>query len=263
MKYLRNGFYLSILLLMLLAAGCQMATSTPVVKGPIGLVPTAIPTTLVLGPIGLAPTPACSPSVPSISDVNSFCANQNAKLGGATWDQNPPDGDPSVVKDATFINNFSQNADCLLTQTKMACSGPQDEKVTFEFCTTCGAPNYEQVATPAVGAFVCANGYVNEGGNCVSPSSYGLCPTGTHYDNSLQNCADDVTDKLASPCPAGFPYYLPDLNGCVANAYPIVYNCQNFTVQLGECKKAEKSNSCQTQSCPRGQTWNPNSCSCK
>jgi hypothetical protein len=180
--------------------------------------------------------PACSPPVPSISNINSFCANHTSKLGGATWDQNPPDGDPSVVRDATFINNFSQNPDCLATQSKMVCSGPQDEKVTFEFCTTCGAPNYQQVKTPAIGAFVCANGYVNDGtGFCAPQGHYSLCPTGTHYDNSLQNCAADVTDKLDSPCPVGFPYYLPDYHQCLAKAYPIVYNCQTFQLQLGEC----------------------------
>ena len=85
--------------------------------------------------------PACIPPVPSISNINSFCANPAAGLGGATWDQNPPDGDPSVAKDAAFINNFSGYQACNWNQSKTVCSGPQDTKVSYELCTTCGASN--------------------------------------------------------------------------------------------------------------------------
>ena len=49
--------------------------------------------------------PACIPPVPSVSNINSFCANQIAKLGGATWGRNPPVGDPSVASDLALINN--------------------------------------------------------------------------------------------------------------------------------------------------------------
>ena len=30
----------------------------------------------------------------------------------------------------------------LLDQTKETCSGPQDAKVTYQVCTSCGAPDY-------------------------------------------------------------------------------------------------------------------------
>src|SRR5271157_4449837 len=79
--------------------------------------------------------PACSPQEPSVSNINSFCANPSAKLAGATWQQKPSVGDPSVVKDAAFINNYSGYPDCNCNGTKVACSGPQDSKMTYEFCT--------------------------------------------------------------------------------------------------------------------------------
>ena len=185
--------------------------------------------------------PACSPPVPSISNINSFCANQVAKLGGATWEQDPPDGDPSVAKDAAFINNFSGYPDCNWNQSKVTCSGPQDTKMTYLFCTSCGAPNYvSQDYDAAYGPNMCSNGYVKNNTGACAPADpnkpyYGYCPSGTHYDNTLQNCADDATNQLASPCPSGYPYYLPDLRLCLAKAYSIVYDCQTFTVPLGEC----------------------------
>ncbi|MBI3738284.1 MAG: hypothetical protein HY258_04480, partial [Chloroflexi bacterium] len=69
---------------------------------------------------------------------------------------------------------------------------------------------------------------------------FGLCPSGSHYDNTLQNCADDVTNQLASPCPPGYPYYIPADRLCLAKAYPIVYDCQAFTLQLGDCSLQQK-----------------------
>ena len=144
MKYLRKSFYLGFLLLMLLATSCTMGTATPPASvgcNQTGCVYPAVcdknsgQCTIYVTPQGQGPgavapqlpgagqisnnqnpgsllPQACNPPVPSISNINSFCANPVAKLGGATWDQNPPDGDPSVAKDAAFINNFSANPDC-------------------------------------------------------------------------------------------------------------------------------------------------------
>src|ERR1700690_3585905 len=231
MKYLRNVFYLGILLLTLLAA-CGPVTATPA------------PTPVVVGP-GSSSTLAAQaplafpPPVPSISNINSFCANQAAGLGGATWVQSPSVNDPSIALEAASINTFSKNPECTDdNNNKVTCSGPQNAKVTYQFCTTCGAPNSvvePQADEATYGPYVCASGYVkdNSGGGCVpiDPNKpyYGICPSGSHYDNALQNCADDVTNALASPCPAGYPYYLPVNDLCLAKAYSIQYNCQSFT----------------------------------
>ena len=224
--------------------------------------------------------PACSPPEPSISNINSFCANQVAKLGGATWQQNPSDSDPSVVKDAAFINNYSGYPDCNWNGTKVACSGPQDTKMTYDFCTSCGAQNYSLTAPQggydaAFGPNICSNGYVKNNTGACTPTNpnnpyYGYCPSGTHYDNTLQNCADDATNQLASPCPAGYPYYLPEFRLCLAKAYPIVYDCQTFTIPLGMCA-AQVKKVCQKPAggCPNNpvtggkESWNQATCSCK
>jgi hypothetical protein len=221
--------------------------------------------------------PACSPPAPSVSNINSFCANPTAGLGGATWDQNPPDGDPSVAKDAAFINNFSGYPDCNWNQSRTVCSGPQDTKLSYELCTSCGASDsvLDQIDA-TFGPNVCSKGYVKESNGACLPTNnpyltscfsgpgipasncpphapnqpnYGYyCPSGSHYDNTLQNCADDATNQLASPCPPSYPHFLPDYHLCLAKAYPIVYNCQTFTIPLGVCTTPIKKKNCTTDS---------------
>jgi hypothetical protein len=254
MEHKRISIIVSILLLILLSA-CEMGTAVPPPPSPPPPPPTSVPATPLTknnnpGPAaGIANNPnpgsllppACSPPVPSVSNINSFCANQVAKLGGVTWDQNPLDGDPSVALHLALINKFYGNLDCFDNQTKETCSGPQDAKVTYQFCTSCGSPNYvSQDYDAAYGPNVCSNGYVKDSvGNCVPADSNklygGICPSGSHYDNTLQNCADDATNQLASPCPSGYPYFLANLRLCLAKAYSIVFDCQNFTIPLGEC----------------------------
>lgn len=192
--------------------------------------------------------PACSPPVPSVSNINSFCANQIAKLGGATWGRNPPVGDPSVASDLALINNFNDNTNCSFNQTKETCSGPQDAKVTYQVCTSCGAPNYVALYSDydaTYGPNVCSKGYFKDSEGYCDPADLnkpyvGICPSGSHYDNTLQNCADDATNQLASPCPSGYPYFLPDDRLCLAKAYAIVFDCQDFTIPLGECPVIKK-----------------------
>jgi hypothetical protein len=257
MRYVRNGFYLGMLLLTLLTA-CGGATPaiTPT-PTPTALRNSRLPSFSNAGATGVIPPKAlaCSPPVPSISNINSFCANPGADLGGATWVQHPSESDPSVAEDAAFINNFSENPDCTWAKTKVACSGPENAKLNYDVCTFCGAPMSPDSVKPKAyeatyGPNVCSDGYVKaKDGYCVPADPkrpyYGLCPSGSHYDNVLQNCADDVTDKLAAPCPPGDPYYLPVIRLCLAKAYSIVYNCQDFTVPLGECLPIRNPNICQ------------------
>ncbi len=265
MNVLRKTLIPSAILIILLAA-CAPASPAP----------TATPSYLALikpNPIINAGNagPACNPPVPSISNINSFCANPTAGLGGATWTQNPPDGDPSVAQDAAFIDNYSQNPDCNWNQSKVACSGPQDAMVTYQFCTSCGSPSWvdAQKYDATFGPNVCKNGYVKDNNGACVPANqnqtpyYATCPVGTHYDNAQQNCVDDGTNQLASPCPPGYPYYMPVLSLCLAKAYPIVYDCQTFTVQLGECILIQKKpgpGSGGIKICPVGTTWNGTCC---
>ncbi len=260
MKRTSIGLYFGMLVL-ILSAACAPGNHEP----------TATPTysAVLINPHPIInAAPACTPPVPSISNINSFCANQAAGLGGATWTQFPSDEDPSVAMDAAFINNYSANPDCNWNQSKVACSGPQDAKVTYQLCTSCGASNSvePQAYNATFGPNVCTNGYVKDNnGACVpanknNPPYYGICPAGTHYDNSLQNCADDVTNQLASPCPPGYPYLLPVYRLCLAKALPVVYNCQLFTIQLGECIILQKKPGVVVPSCPAGTTWNGSCC---
>ena len=280
MKHLRNGFYFGILLLILLAA-CGPATSTPVVLGPVGLAPTSTPTTvslaplglaptstpllLVLGPLGLAPTstvtplPACIPPAASVNNVQTFCGKlaKGGLYAGATF---------NVSGGA-----FDGGGICHLDQNFYECAGASNEVVNMLDCTGCGSNG---------SAFVCANFWENDQGSCIP--DYGalekayppggidvnaFCLPSSHYDNALQNCVDDNTLQPDSPCPAGFPYYDPTHRLCYAQAGSEVFNCQSFTLQLGDCGiyAAHKKSACKppVAGCPRGQTWNPSSCSCK
>ena len=311
MKHIRIGFYLGILFLTLLSA-CQMgaATPTPVVPAPVTCNQTGCPYPAVCdkntgvctiyqtpqAPLTKANNPgpaagaivannpgsllpqACKPPAPSISNINSFCANLPAGVGGATWQQTPPDGDPSLAMDAAFIDNFTKNPDCTWDQSKVACSGAQSAKVSYELCTSCGAPNWVDPSAYAstFGPYVCMTGSVAMNGGCVPPTTtpgtylnLGVCPTGSHYDNALQNCVDDTTNQLASPCPPAYPYFIPVMRLCVAKAYPIVYDCQTFTVPLGACLVPVKkvclppAGGCGFGFNGAKQHWDPTTCSCK
>lgn len=251
MKCLRNVYqYCGIMLLMLLAA-CGPATSTPIANGPI-LAPTLLPaytTPLVPIPVG------CTPPEVSIDKINSFCANQAAGLGGATFVYHPA---------LLVVNHTSGNVSCNWNQSPVSCWGTQDTKFQEVVCSSCRAPNAPQT----YGTFACSKGYAKDGnGNCVATDpqqEYAPCPAGSHYNNDLQNCADDVTGNPASPCPAGYDAtYLPDTHLCLANAYPQTFNCQTFTIPLGSCALLQNKNAtCAPQSCPPAYNWDSNSCSC-
>ena len=233
---------------------------------------------------------ACVPPIPTISKVNSFCDNQAAHLGGVTWDEQPAPGDPSyVLSGVTSASYPGANGLCGAYNNQndpnqAFCSGPQGATLNLDFCTSCGAPPNLRASTVEAWAanngvpWQCVNGYAPDPttGYCApaNPNAdYHVCPAGSHYDNAAQNCADNVTNATSGvgPCPVGYPYYLPDVRLCLAKPYPVVYNCQTFTIPLGVCLVPHVvPHVIKKSQCPAGQTYQckTNSdgkliCSCK
>lgn len=239
MKYLRNGLYLAILLLIFLSA-CGGATPTPE-PTPIGLVNSKsipLPNVLVtVIPPGLALP--CTPPLPAIGLVTSYCANQVKGIGGITYSDtsNLSAGGNSWLVSDSITGSVSCNLD--QGTSTATCSGTQNGAIQAMVCTSCGEYNGSSNAS-----FVCANGYIKDGqGSCnaVDPKKvYDFCPAGTHYDNAKQNCADNVTGKLASPCPSGYPNYTPYDHACW-NKVEMAFNCQAFPLQLGACSTPKKA----------------------
>ena len=229
MEHKRISIIVSILLLILLSA-CEMGTPTPIVLVPTGLVPT---TPVVLVPTGLAP--ACVPSVPSIDQVYAFCANQAAKVGGAS-----------------FVSGWGMTeelgANCQNNATNTTCTGTPGTTMQVMVCSNCVVK--DDLHLP-LSDYACPSGSdpmwdgINygcvKGGSIPTPGAPlpPFCPSGDHYDNNQQNCVDNVTEKVvpdtvSQGCPAGYPYY--DLFYNVCTKKPLnLYNCQTFSVPLGEC----------------------------
>ena len=82
MKYLRNGFYLGILLLMGLATGCQMGTSTPIVV----LVPTSLaPITPIVNSAATITARTAPPTaLPDASTPSGHDCNYDPTIGSGT-----------------------------------------------------------------------------------------------------------------------------------------------------------------------------------
>jgi hypothetical protein len=280
MKEFRGGFVLSALLLVLLVACApnipvtvipltlapQMPTG-PANPGPVsglaanpnnpgGLVaqgppePTAPPPTAVppvakapngvppgaanpgnSGPGALLP-PACDVTKPSVTQVESFCVKG---LGGASFYGLVNESFQAQVQDPKVTcQTISQPAGV-----QDVCTGPAGTSFKVEMCNVCQAP-------AGGNAWACAPGYTLVNGNDCKPNdpnhTYILCPPGTHFDNNLQNCADDVTGNLANPCPSDHPYFIPP--GTCGKFNPqIVLDCETFTIPLGFCGSTIKKQS--------------------
>jgi hypothetical protein len=255
MKYLRNGFYLGILLLTFLTA-CGGATPTGLVNSQPGLAPnvaiTVMPPALV---------PVCTPPVPTIGLVSSSCVNQNKGLGGITYSDVTYLNVPGNVGSWMIADSIGGNVSCNLDNgtSTATCAGTQNAAFQAMICSSCGEYNSSSKA-----AFVCAKGHKKDGqGNCFLPVDDPLdwCPAGSHYDNALQNCADNVTEKLASPCPPGYPYYTPYNHACW-NKAGMVFSCKTFPLQLGACSPKKIPGACSPTSCSPGYTWDQSKCSC-
>jgi hypothetical protein len=290
MKYLRKALYLGILLLTLLATGCQMGTAAPPPPSPPPPPPTLPVSATPLiknnnpGPgAGIANNqnpgsiipPVCAPPVLTDSVV-SFCDNQAAQLGGATFIYGP---DTVNILDRALL---PKGADCSYydkSDNKIVCTGAQDTKISVLVCNSCGG--YIDAGFPK-DDITCIEGYVEQpftsGWWCIpSPAEstlfYNICPTGTHFDNTLQNCADNTTNQLVSPCPPTYPYYYPANVGgtCFKKKFPgQSTNCQYVTVPLGACLTSVKKVPGTGGQCPAGKSLKcsmgsngAQSCSCQ
>jgi hypothetical protein len=266
MKYKRKSIYIGILFLALLAA-CGPATGTPTPEKPFNNQPPQVPNhPLTVVP----PAPSCVPPVPYIDQVTSFCANKGAGLGGASYDYHPNEYEPSFV----FASGpMRGNIKCYEAPNgRWNCSGPQGAKFNNLLCTYCSLSNTNASS-------ICVSDTApNQNGDCQPPANdadriedMSPCLPGTHYDNDKQDCVDDVSGTVVPKCPAAYPYFDLDKLRCYSKPV-VVYNCQYFTVQLGQClKKANPSQGCQPP--PGGcgtnpltrmpKNWDPASCSCK
>ena len=254
MKQKRISLIVSILLLILLSA-CEMGTAVPPPPSPPPPPPTSVPATPLTknnnpGPAaGIANNPnpgsiippVCDVPAPTMGQVTSFCANQVAGLGGVTFDpytQLLPNSN-----DGSFYASIPSNVNCTQDQktNHVACSGPPGTSFQVMVCNTCG------VIQPQ-GSVICAFGRTANPPNGCFPSSpedthngqVPVCLPGTHYDNNKQNCVDDVTGQLVSACPSGYPYYNPEYYTCSSKSNQGIFNCQTFTVPLGECLTSVK-----------------------
>jgi hypothetical protein len=255
MRLLGSWIYLGVVLLILLAA-CGPATpaATPTSAGLINSKPLPLPNVAVSVVPPVLVAPPCVPPVPKIGNVASFCANQSKGVGGASYsdtsDYNNVGSEPanSFLVGDSIPANVSCNFDKVSGDA--TCSGPQNGTFQAMVCASCTAAGAPTIGSGTIG-WTCSQGYTDQNGDCVpiDPKKvYDLCPTGSHYDNTLQNCADNVTNKSASVCPPGYqayaPYesYLPNnlnipepVHRCWAKAYPEVLDCQTFPIQLGAC----------------------------
>jgi hypothetical protein len=242
MKYPRNAFYPAFMLLTLLAACGPVTPGT----GPINNGPIPLPNVLVtVASPGLALP--CTPPIPTICQdapyqPTAYCANQIKGVGGITFSDCTSLKEDDTASSWLVGDSIAADVSCNLDQgtSTATCSGPQYGTFEATVCASCGEYNVSSNAS-----FVCANGYNDDGqGNCYAvdpnknlPSMW--CPAGSHYDNALQNCADNVTNKLASPCPPGYPHYTPYNHACW-NKAEMAFNCQTFPLGLGGCIATNK-----------------------
>ncbi|MGA7192846.1 MAG: hypothetical protein WBW94_04380 [Anaerolineales bacterium] len=228
--------------------------------------------------------PVCPPPSSSISKITSFCANPAAGQGGASivWSGIPitPQAFSSyyVYEDDSQV--FADKATCDINDD--ICSGPQDTKITIIMCSICSSLNTNTWQSNLQNdPSVCPTGFSLTGsGDCENPAyDYNNggapvmpCVTGTHYDNDKQNCIDDVTGKIASPCPPGYPYLYVGISTtaqCYKYPQAISYNCQPYTIPLGACtgpiKKVcqQPSGGCGYNLNGTKKHWNQSTCSCQ
>ena len=211
---------------------------------------------------------------PTIGQVTSFCANQVVGLGGVTFILTH--SCLLYSNDGSFYASIPSNVNCTWDQktNHVACSGPPGTSFQVTVCNTCG------VVQPQ-GSVICASGRTANPPNGCFPSSpegthngqVPVCLSGTHFRNTLQNCVDNTTNQLASPCPPDYPYYYPAAapGTCFKKKVPgQSANCQYVTVPLGACLTLVKKVPGTGGQCPAGKSYKcsmgmngSQSCSCK
>jgi hypothetical protein len=238
------SFFIS--LIFVLVTAC-----TPMVNGPLN--PPA-----VSGPgqsAHLSPPKACTPPKIIVDQTSNFCANPSLGLGGATIAFHNLTG--------SLINQSSGDVNCQFSSSKLVCYGPKNEKFVATVCNLCVPP-----FTPENISYTCSKGYADDGqGHClaVDPNhEYPICPSGSHYSNDLQDCIDDVSGDLASPCPTNTTLYSPFLHMCISSSNFHVVNCQTFQFTLGDCpvqvKQKNHLGPGGNQSCGAGSSWDGTCC---
>ena len=248
MRFPARPFVLLFILMVLLAA-CGPATPAPT-PTPAGLANSKImglPNVAVtVAPPALAGP--CIPPVPNIGAISSFCANPIKGLGGVSYSDYSDWNNVGTEPAGSFLvgDSIPGNVTCNFDQgsSDAICSGPQNGTFQAMVCGYCTSPDAPPPSDPAPNGWTCSQGYTDVNGQCIAidpKQVYDFCPAGSHYDNALQNCADDATNKLASPCPDGFKgAYSPESHICWEKPYPAVYNCQTIQVNLGACVAPSK-----------------------
>lgn len=212
---------------------------------------------------GVLQVAACNPPTPSVSNIVSFCANQGAGLGGASFTSSFA-STPGVGQD--WIYDQPKNASCTVKGDKWVCSGPSGAQAQLLVCRSCGSLNWSDGVVCATGFALANDGTCKTADPSKAPS---VCPAGSHFDNALQNCVDDATNQLASPCPSDHPYYVP-YGMCFAHPQDAAFNCQTFPVPLGSCAVNSKlvcqppAGGCGVNLVTGGpKNWDQNTCSCQ
>ena len=208
--------------------------------------------------------PACNPGVPSIDQVTAFCANPSAKIGGAGFVFHPSGATGNIEANGEAVVEES-GADCQWQNnggpngpSQAICTGKPGSTMQVMVCSACTLLNSDAVPSSDI---ICPGGSVppnSTGNNCPylvptpAPNALlpltTLCPSGTHYDNDQQNCVDNgngnvVPDTASQMCPPGYPYF--DMYTDYCSKIPLnLYNCQYFSVPIGDCSQVKKIPKC-------------------
>ncbi len=182
-----------------------------------------------------------------------------------TFDYTPAAGGVQYTQDKSVTCTYNGTG-------KATCSGPQGTVFLETVCSMCGAPaDTSGLLRAQLSTASCSSGYAKDGaGTCrpINPNSaYFPCPPGTVYDDTTQYCLDNTNGRPVSDlCPTGTLAYVPESHYCLPFRYPLVQDCETFSMWLGTCPPPvvhpTKSASCVKQACLNDLVWDPNTCGC-
>jgi hypothetical protein len=245
----KSIFFIVALLLLGSLVAFDLRTATHIPTG-LAKAPNGPPANIANQPAPVS-LPACPPP-PGIQPITSFCANPPTNTGGATYNDSAANPAPPPGYSNYYVYEDSSQLPANVTCNNGVCSGPAGTQVTVIDCGVCVTssswqqamagdpsvcPNGYSPVNPLQNPVQCTNGHgVGANGAAVMP-----CGPGSHYDNALQNCADNVTNQIASVCPPGYPYLYAGATWtakCYKYPQPIAYNCQAYQIPLGVCTPA-------------------------